>query len=64
MNHSPLATTAPMNDTEISYKEVENGFLITVSGTTGKGAKKEWKAKQYIANSIDKCVRIMKNGGM
>lgn len=37
------------NDKSINVKPIENGFLISESGTKGKGKKQTWYERQYFS---------------
>lgn len=32
----------------ISIREADNGFIVTVSGTTGTGDSKEWLSEDFV----------------
>lgn len=34
-------------DSSVSVRQIENGFIVNESGTTGKGRKKDWYNKEY-----------------
>ena len=48
----------PENVESISIREADNGFVVTVNGTTGTGDNKEWVSEDFVY--LDK--KSMKEG--
>lgn len=44
---SPAIKVGVDKDSSVSVRQIENGFLVSESGTTGKGRNQKWYNKEF-----------------
>lgn len=50
-SNSPSIKVHADKDSTVSVRQIENGFLVSESGSRGKGNKKEWYNKEWYAKT-------------
>lgn len=50
-------------DSSVSVRQIENGFLVNESGTTGKGRNKQWYNKEFYSKTNPLKISTGGNGG-
>lgn len=50
-------------DSSLSVRQIQNGFIVSESGTTGKGRNKEYYSKEFFSKTNPVKIGGLGNGG-
>ena len=49
---TPAIKVGVDKDSSVSVRQIENGYLVSESGTSGKGRNQKWYNKEFILKQI------------